>query len=160
MILYNPLDFYPCSLLFRRKLSRKSTIATDEKHAYFASLISLSGQGKKTPSQGGEKKVQCLKIWSITENIINLLRKDSRIRLHDRFGETDSPCHTHFTVTLALRHFLRKRTTTAPSFSDKHSPRRPIIYLAHLLYIRSKSRYIRSSPTERGKMPESSPFLL
>jgi hypothetical protein len=58
VILYNPLDFYPCSLLFRRELSRKSTIATDEKHAYFASLISLSRQRKKEPSQGGEKKAQ------------------------------------------------------------------------------------------------------
>lgn len=56
MILYNPLDFYPCSLLFRRELSRKSTIATDEKHAYFASLISLSRQGKKHLHKGEKKK--------------------------------------------------------------------------------------------------------
>ena len=75
MILYNPLDFYPCSLLFRRELSRKSTIATNEKHAYFASLISLSGQGKKTPSQGGEKKVQRFseKVQRFLENLPRFL---------------------------------------------------------------------------------------
>ena len=82
MILYNPLDFYPCSLLFRRELSRKSTststIATNEKHAYFASLISLSGQGKKTPSQGGEKKVQRFseKVQRFSKNVGDFFEND------------------------------------------------------------------------------------
>lgn len=78
MILYNPLDFYPCSLLFRRELSRKSTIATDEKHAYFSSLISLSRQRKKTPSQGGGKKVQRFleKVQRFSKNVGDFFEND------------------------------------------------------------------------------------
>lgn len=78
MILYNPLDFYPCSLLFRRELSRKSTIATNEKHTCFASLISLSRQGKKHLRKGEKKKVQRFleKVQRFSKNVGDFFEND------------------------------------------------------------------------------------